>query len=451
MSASKDKFQSHCTIMKYLDAKHPEIAELMRGTCADMTLGSTRGKSGVTLLLPTDKDFIASVEKDAYSSDPKIAKRACDRLNAIILRGVYKSASEMQSDKNLANSLYPAQKVDIKAAEVGKVTFANGAVATIDKGFIDSSPKGNLAVWLLAGKDGLPVTTDKPADTATKQKRVGKGKAGAYEDVEVSNRLRHQIAVVVQNAYGSQIATNQPRNAFCQATKSLLNHIAAKDGELFDQLALHVCHSIMDFYVLVQPHGYGAGPLIPDELIGEWWNNGAPAKVDCDEVGKKIEASLMKSAAARKELLEKVKEERKKLNDINDRSICDKLEASYEALSPEFKKLCPHFGDGKMRMVEDSLKYYTAVVCAKMREVSDYSNMLGPLGDSLYYANKGERFSTIICNKPKITYNIQPQKDIEVVKDFINSSLFMCVPMTRDECANMSNKINNIHADLWSF
>lgn len=441
---SKDKFQAHCTIMRYLDSKYPDVADLMRGTCADMTLNSTRGKSGITLLLPTDAALLKSIEADAYSADPKIARRACDRLNAMILRGVYKSASEMHADKNLANSLFPAQKVDVKSVAAGKVEFANGAVATLDKDFVDSSAKSNLAVWLLSGKDGLPVTTDKPASM---EKSPRKGKGGGYQDTDISNRVRHQISDHIENEYATQIKVNQDKNAYCQATKSLLSFIKVKDEELFESLCLHVCHSILDFYILVQPHGYKSA-LISDADIKEWWNEGNPEKVDCITVSKYIEAALAKKPE-RLALAKKVDEQRRLVQPGRD--ICNTVAAAYEKLDADFKSLCPLFSDAKQRMVEDSLKYMAATVCPNLtpNDLAVYNHLKSTIADCIYDAVKGTRYNTPICNEAKIKYHIQPQDDIKVVQGFVDSSMFMCVPLTREECKGMSGKVENVHADLW--
>ena len=162
--------------MDYVESKNPELAELLRGTCADMSLNSTRGKPGVTFLMPQDSDFIKEVSKLAYSDKPADASKACNMLNALILRDVYASPDQfIKNRENIPNSLYPSTRLEVKKLVGDTVEFASGATAVIDKAFMEHRTKDNLAVWLLKGR--IPHEGGSKAELSGGKK---KGKTGSY-------------------------------------------------------------------------------------------------------------------------------------------------------------------------------------------------------------------------------------------------------------------------------
>lgn len=447
MSAKREQ-KAFCRIEDYLDAKYPKVAELIRATCVDMTLRSTRGKSGITLLLPTDPKFLEKVESKVYSDDPREASSACDMLNAVILRDCFKDAKSMKDAAaagTLANSLYPAQKVEVKSAAGSKVEFANGATAELDKSFIDSSPKGNLAVWLLSGPNGLPVTKDSPATLAPRRKGPV-GKVGSYQDDVQSQKLRYSIAVQVENEYALQKLLSSDSDPYCKRVSSLLDCVCEMDHDLFTKLAPLIHHSIVDFYVLVEPHrkeGYRIG----DDILEKWWNGGRPAEVDCHKVWAKLDSVV--GGLNRGPLREFAAEQRRQVAGAGGRPVARSVEDAYKSAAGLLAAISPLSGGYERMIVEDTLRYFCWSVCKGVFDIGAYNQMLQVIGDAMYSLNKdGDKYVSPILNKAQILHNVDPRGAIGLLMDFVNSSAFLGVPMTLDECKQSSGKVKNIHSEL---
>lgn len=444
MSAKREQ-RAFCRIEDYLDAKYPKVAELIRATCVDMTLRSTRGKGGITLLLPIDKAFLEKVEAKVYSDDPREASSACDMLNAVILRDCYKDGKSMKdaaASGGLANSLFPAQAVEVKSATATKVEFASGATAELDKGFIDSSPKGNLAVWLLSGS--LPVTKDKPANLLPRRKGPMM-KTGSYQDEEQSQKLRYLISVNVENHYAGNRLMNSKDDPYCKMVSSLMDFICTENHELFAELAPLIHHSIMDFYVLVEPHRK-TGFRIDEDTIQRWWKDGKK-DVDCLKVWAKIDAVLKEKSGAISALKEFARKQRSELSGSAGRSIADSVVQVYQKAEKLAEAISPKIGNHIQMIVEDTLRYYTWVMCCDPRfDIGRYNNMLQVIGDAMYSLNADkEKFVSPILNRAQILYHIDPREPIGQCMAFVNSSAFLSVPFTSSECKGMSSKVTNVH------
>jgi hypothetical protein len=329
-------FKTYCRIIDYLDATDSDLAQLVRGTCVDLTLGSTKGKAGITLLVP-DKEYRAKIAKLAYSSDPAEATQACDMLNALILRDVFKSGADFMAKRaNIPNSLYPSQHVGVKDVKGNTVTFESGAVAVLDAKFADSSKKKNLAVWHMKGE--IPVTSDRPAKIergpAGRGTRGGKGKHGGYDQgvaSDLSKNLRWKIAVAVENEYAlslmqAQIGGQKHADPFVRCAMSLVEYLSEKNLELLKQALPLLSLSKADFYFLVEPHRDG-DYLIDHSFIEDWWSHRASHSTGA---GCKILDELL-SAQKNSSQLPEIDSERKKLlsQQGNPRDYVERVEAAY--------------------------------------------------------------------------------------------------------------------------
>ena len=251
------------------------MAELLRGTCADMSLNSTKGKPGVTFLMPQDEKYIKEITDLAYSDDPKKANTACNMLNALILRDVFKTPADfMAKQKNIPNSLYPSQHVVVSGAEGKTIKFASGATAVLDTAFIDASSKTNLAIWKLTGR--IPHEGGTPADLSMAKKGKG-GKAGSYQpSTEQSRSLRFQIAIAVENAYALHCLQKKNGGAhavdpFCKHAFSLIDfiHKSGNMSLLQDKILPLIHGDQLDFYLLVEPHRGTVGSYMIDDATIE--------------------------------------------------------------------------------------------------------------------------------------------------------------------------------------
>jgi hypothetical protein len=292
------KFKSHCKIIDYVESVDPELAAVIRGTCSDMTLSSTKGKPGITFLMPEDKAFKKKLADLAYSDKPEDLLKAGDMISSLIIRDIFKSGSEWMAHKDdIPNSLIPPQHVEIASATANEVTFANGAKATLDTNFKDASRKNNLAVWKLTSGE-IPVTTDKNAKL--KYANTGKkGKTGGYDvTAQVAASERFKIALAVENAYvlhqlqKTSGSNSHSRDVYLENTLSLVNYIAnvRKDmATLHDKVLPLISLDKIDFYLLVEPHKFGGNYLLDDMLIREWWVQKKQHHFSCKQVIAQIE------------------------------------------------------------------------------------------------------------------------------------------------------------------
>lgn len=439
------KFKTYCRIIDYLDATDPDLAQLVRGTCVDLTLGSTKGKAGITLLIP-DKEYRAKIAKLAYSADPAEATQACDMLNAIILRDVFKSGADFTAKRaNIPNSLYPSQHVGVKDVKGSTVTFESGAVATLDSAFAlaDASKKKNLAVWHLKGE--IPVTSDRPAKIergpAGRGTRVGsKSKHGGYnQDVatDLSKNLRWKIAVAVENEYAlwlmqKQIGGQQNSDPFVRCAMSLVEYLSDKASEVLKQALPLLSLSKADFYFLVEPHRDG-NYLVSHDLISEWWssrqfhNTGAGCAIlDKLLAAQKNGVHLTEIADARKMLIDQ----------CNDRKCVEKIEATYRTkYGPEA---------GSLKLLQDELRFLIHCSFSELESGPYNSGALGEIvnmiGEYMYKMNGSvtERTSgNKMLNAATLKYAIAPSDKIAVIKCFINSTYFMFVPLSAAEARSV--------------
>src|SRR5277367_4332191 len=105
-----NKFKTYCRIIDYLTVADPDLAELIRGTCTEMSLTSLKGKPGITFLAPQDKKYREEIAKLAYSEDVNDAMKAADMINALIIKDKLKTPQQWQAHRDdLPNSIHPSQ------------------------------------------------------------------------------------------------------------------------------------------------------------------------------------------------------------------------------------------------------------------------------------------------------------------------------------------------------
>lgn len=433
------KFKTYCRIIDYLDATDPDLAQLVRGTCVDMTLGSTKGKNGITLLIP-DKEYRAKIAKLAYSSDPNEASQACDLLNALILRDVFKSGAEFLAKRaNIPNSLYPSQHVGVAKTSGNTVTFESGAVATLDTNFADSSKKKNLAVWNLKGE--IPVTTDKPAKIERKPMgrglKGGKakgGKHGGYDESiadGLAKNLRWKIAVAVENEYALNLMQRQlgrgSDNPFVRCAMSLVEYLHEKDRATLERALPLLSVSIADFYFLVEPHK-GGDYLVPNALIEEWWAGRASHST---AAGCKILDDMLTKEKNGEKLPEIDRIRKEVLSQCRDRNCIDAIDNAYKS----------KYGEAASdKLLQDELRFLIHCSFEELESAPFDSKNLGDavnmIGEYMHKMNgtKEERLAgNKLLNPKALKYAIAPSEKIEAVKCFVNSTYFMFVPLSAAE------------------
>lgn len=443
-------FKTYCRIIDYLDAKDSDLAQLVRGTCTDMTLGSTKGKAGITFLIP-DEDYRKKIAKFAYASDPAEATRACDMVNALILRDVFKSGADFMAKRNnIPNSLYPSQHVGVKDVKGNTVTFESGAVATLDAGFKDSSKKQNLAVWHLKGE--IPVTTDKPAKIERVQNRSVKGssKRGGYDQSaanDLSKNLRWKIAVTVENEYGLALMQRQlggkMQDPFVRCAMSLVEYLHEKNPELLEQALPLLSASKADFYFLIEPHRDGPDYLINGEYIADWWKSRAThtAGSGCAIISKlaaekgpaagKVPAYLGDIDRRRKELL--------KGCETRPRDCVSQVEAAYVAH-------CGGQEAGELKLLQDELRFLIHCSFSELEAEPAYDsgklgqivNMIGEYMNKMAGTSEERKSGRKVFNAAALKFAIAPAEKIEVIKCFINSNYFLFTPLSESDARSVA-------------
>jgi hypothetical protein len=469
MSISGPKFKTYCRIMDYVEAVDPDLAELIHHTCADGSLGSYKGKSGITFLMPVDKAVRAKIEKLAASDKADEAIKACDMFNAMILRDVFKTPSDFKS-REVVNALYPGQIVDVASTSATEVVFKNGAKAVLDTEFRDSSRRQALAVWKLTGE--IPITTDR---TAAPRPRVPKGKTGAYEVKDYSSQSeRFKIAIAVENAYAlcrlqHQIGDeSRYRDVYVETVMSLMHHVlfVRKDLSVFvDAILPMISFDKLDFYLLVEPHRAAGQYLLDDSLIHEWWLQRKETRVDQHRVMAEIERCLTtngNSAAvysARANLLEKIAEHRQRLSQIAEgkpRGIVDEISKVYDELEQQNTiggvgpvypaPLAGYYAANPgLKMLHDELRYLTYGAFKRLEagafDIGEFNELLNIIGECFYAASADERAKAQkLLNKNTMKYMISPSEKVTEIKIFLFSTMFMYLPMTSAEATNLAQK-----------
>ena len=142
-----DQFKVHCRIIDYITVKNRELAEIIRGVCADGSLGSLKGKPGVTFLMPTDKAFLKKLSELAYSANVDDVEKANELINNLIVRDIMRTPGDwMNHHDDIPNSLFPSQKLAVDSVAGDAIVFKSGAKAVVDKDFKDGS-RGLETYW----------------------------------------------------------------------------------------------------------------------------------------------------------------------------------------------------------------------------------------------------------------------------------------------------------------
>jgi hypothetical protein len=473
------KIKTYCTIIDYIDAVDPELSNIIKLLCAASNLTSIKGKPGITFLMP-DSAYLAEIKELAYSDKTEKATQAADMINALIIRDVFRTPSDWKS-KEAVNSLFPYQVVEVASTSANEVVFKSGAKAVIDDKFMkqslsmdrsDNTKKpqnpGVLAVWKLTGK--IPVTTDKPA---TKKNKKGAVTGGYNPGHLVTQGLRFKIALNVENAFAMACASGNSNKkcAYTEYTLSLLNHIMNKRKDtalMYDKVLPMLSWDKFDFYVLIEPHRNGGEYLLDDGLIADWWQTQAPfnAQTVCDQV-----CSLLKSGSgcaiytdrvAVLNAIDKIRKEPIKIADSNKfRTLVDVVADRYDNFINTnsiggVSNVLPagvirfYQNEPGLKMVHDELRYLTFGAFQRLESQFDFGafhELCNLIGECLH-ANDVERNSNQkLLNRNVIKSLISPSDLIDEIKIFVCSTMFMYVPMTREEANNLKQNNSTTRPD----
>lgn len=463
-----NKFNTYCKIIDYLDADHPKIAELIRGLCAEANITSFKGKKGITFLLPAATNpFLAKLEKLAVSTKIEEANKASDMLNALILRDVFKSSDDW-TKKEVANSIFPSQLLEVASSSGNEVTFKNGAKATLDTTFKNKCRKDNLAVWILNSGE-IPVTTDKPA-RKTVDKQISKNKVGSYDPGSYENyNQRFKIALAVENSYAysmlQQDGKKTDTDVYLETTFSLIYyilHVLNDEQLIINKVLPLISLDKFDFYVLIEPHRVTGNFLLPDTIINQWWGNRHSYISSIKQIHTELEKLLGNNHTAlvysdRKSLLDAVMDKRRQLMSMSNaqpRAIVDNIDQIYKEIETTNKlddvgpifpdDLAAYYADNPgLKMLHDELRYLTYGAFKELEmtsfDIGRFHEITNMIGECLY-TSTNTNISGKLLNKESIKYLISPNEKIAEIKIFLYSTMFVFIPTTSAELDDIKIK-----------
>jgi hypothetical protein len=478
---STKQFKTYCRIIDYLDQVNPDLAAITRATCADLAMGSLKGKPGITFLLPQDKAFLSKLEKLAYSDKTDEAIQAGYMINALTIRDVFKTPAEWKS-REVANSLMPSQVVEVESTSAKEVVFKSGAKAVLDTAFRDASRRQNIAVWTLISGE-IPVTTDKPA-----QQRSGKGKpkVGSYDPGNIQLQgERFKIALAVENTYAMcrlqreySARSSVYRDVYVDSVLSLVNYIynVRKDTSLlYERVLPLISLDKIDFYLLIEPHKSSGEYLLDDTLIHEWWLKRNSIPCYNENVLAIIENLLTAPAATsspylvysdRKKLLSLIHSVRTSLGqtvDAKPRQCIDAIAQHYSELetSNTIKGVGPVYPESLaayykesagLKFIQDELRYLTYGAFKRLEtegfDHGAFHELTNMIAECLYSGSEADRARNHkLLNKNILKVHISPSENVQEIKIFVYSTMLLYIPLTRAEANDLRVKYSITRPD----
>lgn len=420
-----------CSLFNYFEnnKKHNRFHEIVKGLCVSYIF-SPKKSPGITVLAPNDK-LLDQIEKLYESNDYNDVVKAREIVKSLVIKADIKSMDDwLRYSDDAPNWL--GQKVPIKV-DGGKV-MVNGQPVVMDGEFNDVSEKRNLAVWLLQGDKGVGVSN--PESTAKMNRVAKKDKKGSYQysysgGAAPAEGLRGKIATVVEN-----IAVKEGVNTFISHTADLLKFMKNKNEEEYRSKLLPnvTLDSMVDFYLLVDPHSMASTPLINDVSLRTWW--GTVSSKDAGTTGgayvSEVEQDLknLNNESKMSEVVESarvaVTESGNTLKSINKayaKLASDNSIAGHAGVYPkgfaDYMKSNPEW-----KMLSDQLKFGIALKEAELQNSSQgerIESLVNMVED--YMSNKG-RGIVRFCGLPMCRWGNLVGKN-EEAHVFVNTDYFM--------------------------
>lgn len=451
-------------IIDYVSKTDAEIYEIIETACAKFLLSQTKGKAGITFLMPHKNNtlFRTMLMKLASSIDIDDHKTLHDHIAAMTLQSAYKSLDDWK--KSPINSLNPPQILYVSNVSNNKVSLQCGASLVLNTDF---SCKKSMCIWYV--ESGIiPVTTDKSAPM------VG-NKIGAYDEKYDDMSLRNKICIAIENKYALQRISkglNDNKNdldVFIHATLSIVNFVVNVKKDLItfrEKLIPLISLNAVDIYFIIEPHRVTGDFLLPDSIISEWWkqNNiysGFDPKNIIDLIQTELCSQNCKCAlyTDRCKLLEEIHKVRKEsLQSIRSspRSIVDHIEKCYKELESNNTigsitnalppSLFEHYKNNLgLKLLQDQLRFYVymelSILEKSIFDIQIFNDLLNYIGECLRAQTETERSKSLrVLDKNALKYMIATDEYIQNINIFINSTMFLFVPVTYDEAKSIKQK-----------
>lgn len=469
-----DQFKVHCRIIDYITVKNRELAEIIRGVCADGSLGSLKGKPGVTFLMPTDKAFLKKLSELAYSANVDDVEKANELINNLIVRDIMRTPGDwMNHHDDIPNSLFPSQKLAVDSVAGDAIVFKSGAKAVVDKDFKDGSHRKNLAVWKLTGE--IPVTVDKLSEGKYIKLAKKNAKTGGYTPSTVeSQSLRFKIMQQVEAEYFAAVCSqsgnflsswwskNNPCSIYNRNVASLMDWMIANGhGDLVrDLIVPQLSFDIIDFYAIFEPHRGSGNYLLNDSIISGWYGSKHNAVVSCAQVQQLLSANSDATVYAdRKCIIMCTKRLQAEfdacVNSNKMRQCADLVTKYYDILDTENRigsanKVFPqpladyYAANPGLKQTLDELRYVSIGMTHKFEQscnVGLFHELTNLIGECLHAHTKAERMSNLqLLNSNALKFHVAPQDRVRDIKAFVKSAMFMYIPLSEKEIAEESSK-----------
>lgn len=485
MSKKTDSHSVFTTIEDYVRAKFPDFASLL-DYCKLFNLTQPRnssGGAGVTLVIPTAKEYIDSIRDLAFSPDPEKVGRACDSLLALMMRKAMRTAADWTMG-DVSDMRFPSQQITAKAsASSVELQFGSKTYATLkqDPGF-KVGFRSNIAVWLLT--DGR-MRDQMDAEAPRKQRsgrsrgapKMGEGVTGGYDLTKShADSDRFKIAVLAENEFviqhmqGAAVAAAGGQACVCPFLTYMMSFARfthERHPEEFYQCVLPLIRfRVTDFYSLFEPHR--AVPpdqyLINDSLISEWWTTFQYLRFVQDDVikfRKWIDERLTEAQShvkcaiytAPADLADAIDTIRGDLTPVlqSATKIPDAVYGAYTALATtnrvgSFPEVFPpmladyYRRHPLFKLMQDELAFVIEPLMIRVCKAFSperFREIVTIIGNAMHADSQSEIEAKLpLVSRTKLTSGLANDGLIAEIRTFINSTMFFWIPVTSAIMAN---------------
>jgi len=467
-----DQFKVHCRIIDYVEIANKELATIIKGVCADGSLGSLKGKPGITFLMPVDKNFLKKLHDLAYSANVDDVDKANELINNLIVRDILRTPGDWMTHRDdIPNSLFPSQKLDVDSVSGETVVFKSGAKAVVDKGFKDGSHRKNLAVWKLTGE--IPVTDDKPSEGKYIKLARKNGKSGGYTPSTVeSQSLRFKIMQQVESEYYAAAcnrangswwsAESHPSSVYNRYVASLIDWMLANGHAdlVRDVIVPQLSFDIIDFYAIFEPHRGSGNYLLSDSIINGWYGSKHAGVVSKEQLQQLLNAKSDAIVYSNRKCIiactKKLQAEFEACANSNKMRACAEQVAKYydildaenrigDALKVFPQPLADFYRENPgLKQTQDELRYVSIGMTHKFEQSCNtglFHELSNLIGECLHAHNKAERMANLqLLNSTALRFHVAPQDRVRDIKAFVKSAMFMYIPLNENEIKEESSK-----------
>lgn len=460
MSSNK-KIKTYTSILSYLEDRDEEMYQII----IDLGIKShfdLKGKAGITFINPVG-DAIRQRLVDLSGGSSEDLDSAIEILSAHVIYDYLKSPDDFRSKyDDIPNALNQRVEISRDKTNSNKIVLANGGDAIIDQYF---NTKKKLAIYDLQNGS---IPTNGPEATGKYIRRHNTSSNGqANDSIDVNNELTKQIRLQIKDEVEKEFAYYAKRsridklakNTFLTSSLSLIHHILTREKDIIDSVYYErilpiISFTPADFYLLVEPYRNNGNYIIPNGVIERWYSRREKPNygILMNTIIGHLEETKTKVGIFndRYRIQSDIDEIRHKLqNPRNPRKYPELICDHYKNLisknsSGKVRDLFPPqliehiYGNHLNKLVEDEMRYLLNSVYEDLD--SEYDS-----GKYRHFAELAENYMNDreppearlrLLNSHILQCSIQPDRLINSIRRFINSTYFMYIPMSYKEATN---------------